>query len=593
MILREAPEVSLLVTSREGLRVPGEQLYSVPSLDDDAAVALFVERATEVDSRFTVDHNDRSAVASLCARLDGVPLAIELAAARARMFNLDELARRVDQRFRLLTGGRGAIERHQTLRAAIDWSFDLLETEERVAFARFSVFAGGTTLEAAEAVVADTDGATDDVLDVLTSLVDKSLLIVDRSRASTRYGMFETIRQYAQERLVDSDDAETVRARHARWYADFARAAGRGLYTPEERAWVERLQAEIDNLQVAVTWSIAANETELAMRFGGSFPRQAMARPFIGTAYLAEQAMHVKGFDEHALRARVMAEAAWACLLRGDGQGAEVLLARAIDAQRHGARYAAAAYTYSLIGLAWEWTERAYEIAKEGLERAEAVGDVLGAVGSRIAFASQAMLMERQAEAIEHAERALAEARALRQPTLEMAALYACGLAFSKADPSRAIELPARIGRSGFHARQRERTCLLACVARRARSAPRRRPPGSRRSPRANGRQISDDRLSRRRSVHRDRSLQPPRPARSRGPVRRPVPAAAVRRNCSSRLHPCTSRSTSRPSTDARQTLGDQAFEQHFNDGASVPPEQVREAILQELDKLIAATSSG
>src|SRR4029077_2800851 len=137
----------ILATSREGLRVAGEQLYAVPSLDDDAASALFLERAHASDATFSVRESDAHFVAELCARLDGVPLAIELAAARARMFGIAELARRVEQRFRLLTGGRGDVERHQTLRAAIDWSYALLDATERLIFARLSVFAGGGTLD--------------------------------------------------------------------------------------------------------------------------------------------------------------------------------------------------------------------------------------------------------------------------------------------------------------------------------------------------------------------------------------------------------------------------------------------------------------
>ena len=151
----------------------------------------------------------------MCARLDGIPLAIELAAARVSLFSIEDLAHRLDQRFRLLTGGRGAVERHQTLRAAVDWSYDLLTPVEREVFARLSVFASGCTMVTAEAVVVDDDHPLDQVLDLLSGLVDKSLVTVDRTHSVTRYDMLETIRQYAHERLVESGEAETIRRRHA------------------------------------------------------------------------------------------------------------------------------------------------------------------------------------------------------------------------------------------------------------------------------------------------------------------------------------------------------------------------------------------
>ncbi|MCJ7438733.1 MAG: adenylate/guanylate cyclase domain-containing protein [Acidimicrobiia bacterium] len=445
VILREAPGVSLLVTSREGLRVPGEQLYSVPSLSQDAAIELFLERAATVDSRLILSENDQVAVAGVCRRLDGIPLAIELAAARVSMFSIEELAHRLDQRFRLLTGGRGAVERHQTLRAAVDWSYDLLTPVERVVFARLSVFAGGCTMDAAEAVVVDADHVVEEVLDLLSGLVDKSLVIVDRARSVTRYDMLETVRQYAHERLVDSGEAEVVRHRHAQWYVDFARAAGRGLNSADEEQWLEQLRVEIDNLEVAVGWALNADETDVAMRIGGSFPRQGGARPLLGTAFLAEQALTVIDADRHPLRARVLAEAGWANAIRGDGVTATRMFEEAIEAQRAGARFSAAAFIYLLLVQGWHRgaheSAAAYDLAKEGLEMAEAAGDVLGTNGLRIALAAEATMTERDAEGLELAERALTDALRLGQPTLVAAALYIKAMALARPDPRRAITL--------------------------------------------------------------------------------------------------------------------------------------------------------
>jgi predicted ATPase/class 3 adenylate cyclase len=441
LVLREAPAVSILATSREGLRVPGEYLYAVPSLDDDAARRLFLERAAAADASFALDEGSEAALADLCARLDGVPLAIELAAARVRMFNVTELSERVEHRFRLLTGGRGDVERHQTLRAAIDWSYDLLEPDERLGLARCSVFAGGATLDAVEAVIADDELPADAVVDVLAGLVDKSLVLVDRARPETRYEMQETIRQYAQEKLVMSGEADAVRSRHARWYADFARRAGRGLYSPDELEWSRRLQPEMDNLQVAVGWAAATGETDVAMRIGGSFPRGAISRPLLGTGQLAEVAMGVDGADSHPARARVLAEVAGVALLGGDRPAADALLQRSFEAQRAGARFAAATFTYWLTSKGWEGYDTSRDIAREGLMMAEASGDVIASIGLRAAYAStMAMFEEDTDEAQALATRALHEAREVRQPTLEAAASYALAVSLVRRDPARSID---------------------------------------------------------------------------------------------------------------------------------------------------------
>jgi predicted ATPase len=444
LLLREARGLSVLATSREGLRVPGEQLFSVPSLRDEAALKLFVERARASVPEFTLDDQSHVAAEALCDRLDGMPLAIELAAARVRMFRVEELARRVEQRFRLLTGGRGEIERHQTLRAAIDWSYGLLDEVERVVFGRLSVFASGATFDAAEAVVAGGDVGADEVLDVIAGLVDKSLVLVDRSQAETRYVMLETIRQYAQERLVDSGEAEEVRARHAQWYAGFARFAGRGLYSADELAWLERLRPELDNLQVALAWAVGAEELEVSMRIAGAFPRQGVMRPLLGTAQLAERALEVKGFGTHPARARVLAEAGWAAAKRGDTDVALQRLERSIAEARQGARFPAAAFSYLLTVAGWvggEVADRQLESLREGLSMAEASGDVVAATGLRLAFATQAAATGSREEALVQARRGLAEAHALHQPTLETSALYVVSLLTALTDPAGALRL--------------------------------------------------------------------------------------------------------------------------------------------------------
>jgi predicted ATPase/class 3 adenylate cyclase len=587
LIVHDTAGVSLLVTSREGLRVTGEQLFSVPSLEDDAAIRLFVERAGAVDSSFELNDTELETVAALCARLDGIPLAIELAAARVSMFNIAELATRVEQRFRLLTGGRGGIERHQTLRAAIDWSYDLLTAQERLVLARFSVFAGGCTLEAAEAVLAGGDVAGDDVVDLLSGLIDKSLISVDRTHAATRYLMSETVRQYAEERLLDSGDAETIRTRHTRWYADFARAAGRGLYSADEANWLERLAGEMNNLQVAVSWAVASDDTEAAMRLGGSFPRQGQARPLLGTVYLAEEALRARGADEHPLRARVMAEAGWAAIVRGDDTKATALLDQSIDAQYQGARYAVASFIYAMTYIGWTSGrfEDAYDIVKRGLVMAEATGDVQAALGLRITMSTHAMLNERETEAQELARAALTEARTLGVPTFETAAIYANAMALSRTDPQRAMTLlQESIELAGQFEIDSERLAALGLLAslealygdaRRSLEALRQVLLST------SAPQLSYIFLQHGIPVF-NRAGRPDLVARCHGHTR----------NTRGYSHPFYLKLNEGMLKAARAAVGDQTYDRLVEEGSTTPPEIFNRMIVREIDPLLAGIQS-
>jgi len=232
------------------------------------AVRLLVERAVAVQSAFEVTDANAAAVAEVVRRLDGIPLALELAAARIPVLSPSQLAQRLDDRFRVLAGGeRGAIERHATLRAAIDWSHDLLTTDEQHVLARLSVFAGGCSLEAAEAVcsVAGIDEA--DVLDVLSALVARSLVVAeDAPTGERRYRLLETIRQYAEERVADRERAE-LRNRHANFYVDFAERADEGLRGPQQLRWLLEVESELENVRAAMAWSVTTNDTPRAARF--------------------------------------------------------------------------------------------------------------------------------------------------------------------------------------------------------------------------------------------------------------------------------------------------------------------------------------
>src|SRR6185437_12582474 len=215
-VLARCPGMRVLATSREPLNITGEALWPVGPLAESPAERLFAERAAAVSPGFRPTAENSAAVSRICQALDGMPLAIELAAARARTMTPAQIADRLDQRFRLLTAGsRTVLPRHQTLRAVVDWSWDLLDDTERALLRRLSVFTGGATLEAAEQVCATGPVAGDDVHDLLTALADKSLLTVRQTQDGPRYLQLETIREYGRERLAEAGEAEALRRRHA------------------------------------------------------------------------------------------------------------------------------------------------------------------------------------------------------------------------------------------------------------------------------------------------------------------------------------------------------------------------------------------
>jgi predicted ATPase/class 3 adenylate cyclase len=267
-LLSSCPGLRILANSRELLRIAGETAYRVPSLSLPdpratpraavltryAAARLFVDRVLAVKPSFEVTDANAPAVASICRRLDGIPLALELAAARMRSMSAEELNQRLDRRFLVLTGGsRTALPRQQTLRALIDWSYDLLNATEQVMFCRLAVFSGGWTLQAAEQVCAGEDVAEHEVLDLLASFVDKSLVIVDERDGATRYRMLETMREYARERLNESGNGDRIRARHLAFYLALAEEAGPELVGPKQGEWLELLDLERENLLSAHT----------------------------------------------------------------------------------------------------------------------------------------------------------------------------------------------------------------------------------------------------------------------------------------------------------------------------------------------------
>ena len=298
-LLQSGPHLKILASSREPLHTPGETTYhvlplAVPSEQEVftpeallryEAVHLFVDRATAAQPAFRITQQNAQAIAQICHRLDGIPLALELAAARVRALHVDRIAERLSDRFRLLTGGsRTSLPRQQTLRALIDWSFDLLTDSERALLRRLSVFAGGWTLEAAESVGAD--GAVDAsaVFDALTPLVEKSLVVLEAE--DERYRLLDTVRQYAHERLIESGEGDAARTRHLHFYLALAEKAQPELVGPNQATWFARLDSERENLLAAHAWCDDADGGgELGLRLVSAMRRYWIVRGVLGLGH--------------------------------------------------------------------------------------------------------------------------------------------------------------------------------------------------------------------------------------------------------------------------------------------------------------------
>jgi predicted ATPase/DNA-binding XRE family transcriptional regulator len=309
IMLKRCPGLKILGTSRETLGILGESVYPVSSLElpdlkelidrfrDYESVRLFEERAQLARMDFSLTLENASSVAKICTHLDGIPLGIELAAARIGTFSTEQIADRLQDSFNLLTtGNRTALPRHQTLRAAIDWSYDLLSQAEQTLFRRLSVFVNGWTLEAAESICADDNMKSDTISDLLAQLINKSLVITQEQERQTRYRMLETIRQYANEKLIDAGENEKLRDRHLEYFLNLALAAEPYLIRTEQIEWLPRLDADHENLRFAFEWSLDKQTAESSLNLckalwwfwkircywleGRNWVRRALSKPF-------------------------------------------------------------------------------------------------------------------------------------------------------------------------------------------------------------------------------------------------------------------------------------------------------------------------
>ncbi len=270
-LLPESPTVSVIVTSREALTISGERVYRIPPLavpprgvlaPDEAmkygAVALFADRVRAADSRFAVTPDNVEPVVEICRRLDGLPLALELAAARASVLSPSQICERLDRVFDLLTGkGASTLARHETMRAVIDWSYALLSSQARLLFDRVAIFVGGFTLETATAVCSDEKLPAEDVLELLSSLITQSLVMVDFARGDARYHLLEATRQYVLEKLSEHGERHTIAQRHASAFHALAARLDRDWYTAAERSWFREADAEVDNFRRALGWTLS------------------------------------------------------------------------------------------------------------------------------------------------------------------------------------------------------------------------------------------------------------------------------------------------------------------------------------------------
>ena len=388
-LLNSCPHLRVLATSRESLNVEGEFNWLVPSLSVPdllrsprveeltgyESVRLFVERARHRNRAFSLTPENASAVARICERLEGIPLAIELAAARVGL-SVEQIATRLDDSLSLLTtGSRTASPRQRTLRGTLDWSYALLSEPEQGLFCRLTVFAGGWTLEAAEAVGAG-DTEQGEVLDLLSRLVDKSLVVAEATGiGGVRYRMLEPIRQYAREKLEEGGEGAEVRSRHARYFLELAEEAEPRLRGPEDVEWLERLEADHDNLRVALSWALEREKIHLAVRLCGALGWFWLTHGYLGEGREWLEAALAKGGQTTsvAARAKVLEALFWLAYDQWDLDRAEAVAQEGFELSNEAEAEAILAASFRTMLAAPAWVRGNYERARELLEESIAL----------------------------------------------------------------------------------------------------------------------------------------------------------------------------------------------------------------------------
>ena len=441
-IARHCPNVSVLATSREALGVEGERILPVPPLTDEEATLLFADRARAGRPDFDLDHEPVGAVAEICRRLDGLPLAIELAAARMRVMSSLDVARRLD-RLRVLSGGaRGAHPRQQSLAATIDWSYHLLSEPEQSLFMRLSVFAGGFDLDAAHGVCGDDGAAEDDTLDLLTGLVEKSMVTVRGGTERSRFGVLETLRAYGRDRLQEKGIDDLYAARHALYYTELAEQAAASVQAAEERAWVERMLPDYDNLRAAFEHAMAASDIDLALRLVTSIVELAHLRVGYEAAGWAERALELASPD-HPLFPAAAGFAARGAWNRGDFDRARSLamLAEGRVPGRGTGRVAYPADVLADLALYEADPDTALAHYEAEVTRARRDDDPIRLVWTLFYVAICHAVLRNPEAGVPAAEESVPIADATANPTARSMARYALGLVLKKSEPDRALGL--------------------------------------------------------------------------------------------------------------------------------------------------------
>lgn len=464
-LLKACPELRILAASREALGIGGEAVLRVPPLtvpDTDRtslqglsqydSVALFAERAAAAVPEFTLTEENRHAVVGICHRLDGLPLPIELAAVRLRAMSAEQVLERLTDRFRLLTlGSRGAPTRQQTLRSSIEWSHDLCSDREQELWARLSVFAGGFEFDAAEGICAG-DLAPDDVLDVLASLVDKSILIREEPGAVVRYRLLETLRDYGKEKLRESGDQDAMRRRHRDWYARLVRQAELEWVGPGQVAWLARLEREQPNLRDALQFSLTAPgdaEADTSLRMVNSLYLLWNCRGLIGEAR--------RWLDRALERSSGRSSADRVYALFGDSvmagmQGELEACATTVDKCRALAEelgdptgLAAAGYATGFLELFSGDLTGAVRSFEEALETSRPTGELLRPIGGLLGLAVASALLGNEARAVACHEQVLAITGPRGESFYRAYSLWGLGLAaLHQGDTVRAAALMAQ-----------------------------------------------------------------------------------------------------------------------------------------------------
>jgi predicted ATPase len=409
-LLDECPRVRVLATSQQPLGGAGERITALSplSLPPDAdrsspeealeseAVALFCARATATNPSFALTYEVLPAVRDICRRLDGIPLAIELAAARIVALGAEDIAERLHDRFRLLaTTSPSAEPRHRTLQAALDWSYELLSSGEATLLRRMSVFAGGATLHAVEEVCTGKGAPRDEAVDLLTSLVAKSLVVADTTKARARYRLLETVRAYGHDRIVEAGEVEAVRARHATWCVSVVERAWHQVGAGNERYWVTTLEAEHDNLRAALDWAIGA-KSPLALRLAGALTLFWRTRGYLqeGQEWL-RRALDALPEAAPAARARALFGLGLLAIMRGEVATARAAVEESLTVARASRLRRAEAQALNLLGFISIFAQDAVAakpVLEESVAMARADGDV-GSVISSLALYGRAHLL--------------------------------------------------------------------------------------------------------------------------------------------------------------------------------------------------------